>query len=243
MVSDNKKPDPAAPGEAGASPESQLSLDTSQLEAAEARMRRALGLNGAPRTQHAPPAADHAESARQRKFTSGPHRRRFVQDGDIPTTFLRRETGEEGQAPSRLEATQAALTNETAARERAERALQEAHVQIHDLQTKLGHAELARQEALQVAERERGTAAGLRSEMQALRARLETPPSRALEPQAPEMPRRGRGRPRLREKAPETPKPQRRAAARKTKPPEREPQPIKWWIKPRRARGKPAKRK
>jgi hypothetical protein len=259
MVSDNKKPGPATPGEAGAPAESQLSLDTSQLEAAEARMRRALGLNGVPRTHHGPPAADHPEAAaRQRKFTPGPHRRRFAQDGDIPTTFLRRDTGEEGQAPSRLEAAEAALTHETTARERAERALQEAQAHIHDLQTKLGHAELARQEALQAAERERQATAALRSEMVALRARLEAPPAPAPQPESAEMPRRGRGRPRVREKAPappretllketplkETPKPQQGVTTRKAKAAEREPKPVKWWIKPRGTRAKqPAKRK
>jgi hypothetical protein len=250
MVSENKKPGPAAPGEAGAPAESQLSLDTSQLEAAEARMRRALGLNGAPRPHHGPPAAaDHPEStARQRKLAPGPHRRRFVQDGDIPTTFLRREAVEEGQAPNRLEATEAALTHETTARERAERALQEAQAHVHDLQTKLGHADLARQEALQTAERERQAVAELRSEMLALRARLATPPAPAPRPEPVEVPRRGRGRPRAQEKAPETskeaPKPQKRATTRKAKSPEREPKPVKWWIKPREARRKqPAKRK
>jgi hypothetical protein len=217
-------------------------------------MRRALGLNGVPRTHHGPPAADHPETAaRQRKFTPGPHRRRFAQDGDIPTTFLRRDTGEEGQAPSRLEAAEAALTHDTTARERAERALQEAQAHIHDLQTKLGHAELARQEALQAAERERQATATLRSEMLALRARLEAPPARAPHSEPAEMPRRGRGRPRVREKAPEPPRetplketsrPQKRATTRKTKAPEREPKPVKWWIKPRGTRAKqPGKRK
>ena len=93
----------------------------------------------------------------------GLHRRRFVQDGEIPVTVVRRDAATDG-APqsSRLQRTEAALAAETAARDRAERALHDAQAQIAALQTKIGHAELARVEAVDIARREREAAAQLR---------------------------------------------------------------------------------
>jgi chromosome segregation ATPase len=52
---------------------------------------------------------------------------------------------------------------ETAARDRAERSLAEAQTIIRDLQTKIGHAELAKNEAVDAAQREREAHAALQA--------------------------------------------------------------------------------
>jgi hypothetical protein len=62
---------------------------------------------------------------------------------------------------SRLQRTEAALAAETAARDRAERALAEAQAMIRDLQTKIGHADLAKNEALEAARQMREAQAAL----------------------------------------------------------------------------------
>jgi paraquat-inducible protein B len=118
------------------------------------------------------------------RFNGGLHRRRFVQDGDIPVTVLRREPGHEAQphrsvtaavpAPStsRLQRTESALAAETAGRERAERQLIEAQAVARDLQTKIGHYELAKNEAIDALRHEREALAALRTELEALTAQL-----------------------------------------------------------------------
>ena len=118
------------------------------------------------------------------RFNGGLHRRRFVQDGDIPVTVLRRDQGHEapvhrGAAPaaaptsSRLQRTEAALAAETAAREKAERSLAEAQSVVRDLQTKIGHAELAKNEAIETLRREREAWSQLRTESEAWETRLQ----------------------------------------------------------------------
>lgn len=63
------------------------------------------------------------------------------------------------------------MHQERAARERAERSLQEALATIRDLQTKLGHAELARREASETAQAARDAADALRAAYQEREAR------------------------------------------------------------------------
>jgi chromosome segregation ATPase len=74
---------------------------------------------------------------------------------------------------SRLQRTEAALAAETTAREKAERSLNEAYAVVKDLQTKIGHAELAKNEAIEALRRERETIAQLRAELHAWDARLQ----------------------------------------------------------------------
>ncbi len=141
-------------------------------------MRRALGLYGQgthPRVDH-----DRTEPASRSldRFGSSGHRRRFVQDGEVPVTVVRREGSSDPLAhrppanaamppqQSRLQRTEAALAAETAARQAAERALADAHAMVRDLQTKIGHAELARSEAVEAARRERETVAATKSDLQ-----------------------------------------------------------------------------
>ncbi len=104
------------------------------------------------------------------------HRRRFVQDGEIPVTVVRRDAATESQTPqsSRLQRTEAALAAETAARERAERALHDAQAQIAALQTKIGHAELARIEAVEIAKREKDALSQLRESSEGSEEQLQT---------------------------------------------------------------------
>jgi hypothetical protein len=118
------------------------------------------------------------------RFNGGLHRRRFVQDGDIPVTVLRRDQVHEAPvhrgvvapaAPttSRLQRTEAALAAETAAREKAERSLMETQSVVRDLQTKIGHAELAKNEAIEALRHERESIAQVRAEGHARDERLQ----------------------------------------------------------------------
>jgi hypothetical protein len=158
--------------------------DNNRIDEAESQMRKALGLLGeAPR--HRPEQPERQEPQVRSggaisAFGGGLHRRRFVQDGDVPVTVLRRDGGHEpvphrgaggAVAPTsnRLQRTEAQLTTETAAREKAERALQETQALVRDLQTKIGHAELAKTEALEAQRREREAAAQIRTENDSLR--------------------------------------------------------------------------
>ena len=150
------------------------------LDDDEAQMRRALGLDGGmarPRMDQdrSEPMARGGDRFTPDRFTpdrfSQGHRRRFVQDGDVPVTVVRRDTAADtasrlaasGPSSSRLLRVETALAAETAARERAERLLSEAQAQIRDLQTKNGHAELARAESADLARRERDALTELRA--------------------------------------------------------------------------------
>jgi hypothetical protein len=158
--------------------------DTGPIDEAESQMRKALGLMG--EGQRHRPDSDRIEQPHRMgdRFNGGLHRRRFVQDGDIPVTVLRRDQGHEVPAhrgvaavaaptSSRLQRTEAALAAETAAHEKAERSLAEAQALAHDLQTKIGHAELAKNEAIEALHRERDTIAQLRAEALAFDERLQ----------------------------------------------------------------------
>lgn len=160
--------------------------ETGPVDEAESQMRKALGLLGEGsrhRQDHQPDRTDQLNRMSDR-FNGGLHRRRFVQDGDIPVTVLRREPAHEtpvhrGAAPaalptsSRLQRTEAALAAETAAREKAERTLLEVQAHARDLQTKIGHAELARTEATETLLREREAISLTRADTLALQAKLE----------------------------------------------------------------------
>ena len=116
--------------------------DDERLRATEAQMRRALGLRNTSQTQAIPPPATPTASA------SHPQRRRFVRDGEVPVSVIHRDQGD-ASGTNALEAARQALREQVAAREHAEHLLQEAQATIHDLQTKLAHERLARDEAVQ----------------------------------------------------------------------------------------------
>jgi hypothetical protein len=173
-----------------AAPDSAANDETARIDDEESQMRKALGLLGEmprhrPESERTEPAHRVAE-----RFGSGLHRRRFVQDGDVPVTVLRREQGHEAPpqrivnpavAPTsnRLQRLEASLAAETAAREKAERALAEAHAVVRDLQTKIGHAELARNEAAEALQREREAIATLRQDAHAWEDRVQEALARA----------------------------------------------------------------
>jgi len=160
--------------------------DNGHAAEAESQMRKALGLLGeSSRHRQDPERMEQPAIRGPDRFNGGLHRRRFVQDGDIPVTVLRREPGHEAQphrsvvtaavpAPStsRLQRTEAALAAETAARDRAERQLIEALAAARDLQTKIGHYELAKNEAIDALRHEREAQAALRTNVEALTAQL-----------------------------------------------------------------------
>ena len=134
-------------------------------------MRRALGLTSDRAIQSSPawterPQAGPPSRAAGRSSTDKP-RHRFVPDDAVPVTIISRHRPDEADGPPASRAAiEAALQDERAVRERAERSLQEALATVRDLQTKLGHAELARREATGTAEAARAAADALRVEHQ-----------------------------------------------------------------------------
>lgn len=146
------------------------SNDEAEQADTEAKVRRALGLIGAtPGPAHATHAARSSD-----RFTTDRPKSRFVQDGEVPLVMLRRDNGQhasDSHSPnsrspaSRLDALEKALKTEQQARETAERSLTDAQASIRDLQTKLGHALMVRDEARAMAER-------VESEKQALQTSL-----------------------------------------------------------------------
>ena len=151
------------------------------MDDAEAQMRRALGLFGdTPR--HRPDSERSDSGQRAGNFMQGgAHRRRFVQDGEVPVTVVRRDASETpaagtpaaGPSHSRLHRVEAALQAEVTARDRAERALHEAQAMVQALQTKIGHNELAKNEAVAAAKRDRDAVVVLREQIIAGTGRLQ----------------------------------------------------------------------
>ena len=116
-----------------------------RLSATELQMRRALGLD--------------RETSRVSQLTHSPNpsngvhqRRQFARDGDVPVTLVHSDSGSRLQ---QLDAARQSLRQQTAAREEAERLLADARNTIHDLETKLGHERLARDEVTQRTNAER----------------------------------------------------------------------------------------
>ena len=159
------------------------------MDDAEQQMRKALGLYGdAPRPR---PDGDRQDMPQRAGggFLQGVHRRRFVQDGEVPVTVVRRDvpdaahpgTGQAGPTSSRLQRVEAALAAETAGRERAERALHEAQAAVQALQTKMGHNDLAKNEAVAASKRYLDEIAALREEIAAGAERLREAEARATD--------------------------------------------------------------
>ncbi len=91
-----------------------------------------------------------------------------MHDGEVPVTMVRRDHQYDGEAgTNQLEAARQAIRSQAAAKERAERSLEEAHLAIRDLQTKLGHERLAKVEALDAVRR-------LDADRQAIQQTLQT---------------------------------------------------------------------
>ncbi len=185
-ASHNASPSGSPSGAVPAAPSLENAEGLPAIDEAESAMRKALGLLGdQPRHRQDTERSDGPLRMQDRLGSGGLHRRRFVQDGDVPVTILRRDAGPETQthraapaaaaAPtsSRLQRTEAALAGESAARALAERALAEAQVSVRDLRTKIGHADLAKNEAVDALRRERELTASLRQELEAIKSELE----------------------------------------------------------------------
>ncbi len=246
------------------------------MDDAEQQMRKALGLYGdAPRPR---PDGDRQESPRQTGggFMQGVHRRRLVQDGEVPVTVVRRDipdaahpgAGPAGPTSSRLQRVEAALAAETAGRERAERALHEAQAAVQALQTKMGHNDLAKNEAVAASKRYLEEIAALKEEIAAGAEHLHEAETRARDAEEElhgvrgELTEERRARKlaeRLLREATEeaalvtthdaapAPRPRdtvERIPARRGRPPtvhaepEVEPEPVKWWLLPAKTAGK-----
>jgi hypothetical protein len=115
--------------------------DDARLRATETQMRHALGLRG-------------DTPLRSSAIGSQPQRHRFVRDGEVPVTVIRRDHQPDGEhGANQLDAARQAIRSEATAKERAERSLNETHITIRDLQTKLAHERLAKDEALETVRR------------------------------------------------------------------------------------------
>ena len=228
----------------------------------EARIRRAWGLDGEAGRVRLPERVEPQPAARPaERFAPSVHKRRFVQDGEVPVTLVhgltgaRREHHEAGPArpaapTNRLEVAETALAAEISSREKAEKALAEAQAMVQQLQTKLGHSDLARQDAVVALQRETDTITDLRAALADAEARaaaaeaarvvadnaLATVRVRAAEGDAtvvrPEPVRRGR-----KPKAQAAPDGEASAAPANSAEPEstREAKPVRWWVTPKRS--------
>jgi chromosome segregation ATPase len=102
-----------------------------------------------------------------------PQRRRFVRDGEVAVTVVNRgHVADDPGGTNMLESARQALRSAVTARERAERQVEEAQVAIRDLQTKLAHERLARDEAQDLARRHEAETQTIRQSLQTVEAEL-----------------------------------------------------------------------
>ena len=173
-----------------------LAEDSAHSDHAEARMRLALGLQT---EKQSPDPKQRPEQRRPASMHRAPEpgpsnrRHRFVQDGDVPVVLRHSPMSPAGYATrspkpvNRVEAAEAAANAAQLARAKAERHLEEARRVVHDLRTRLGHAELARDEALAAARRyEERLVAAESARAETERARQAAEPALATERSARE---------------------------------------------------------
>jgi hypothetical protein len=142
--------------------------DDARLRATEAQMRHALGLHGE--------APQRSVSGQQTTPSNGlhPQRRRFVRDGEVAVTVVQRaHVQDDAGGTNMLETARQALRSAVTARERVERLLEEAQGTIRDLQTKLAHERLAKDEVLEAARRQDNERQTVRQALQTAEAELE----------------------------------------------------------------------
>jgi len=215
------------------------STDTSEIDDTEAKVRRALGLESVAS------GPGHSMRAAQSGNRVAPDRpkSRFVQDGDVPIVMIRRDNGQHavdsrsatGGSPAiRLEAAEKVLKTERHARETAERNLAEAQVVIRDLQTKLGHALLVRDEARASAQRVEIEKRDLERALAAEKDARQT-----AERHLPDVGSETQSESGTRSRAAAIVKPTANALQHRRSA-KLEPKPVQWWIKPKQASGHPA---
>jgi len=147
------------------------SSDDAPLRATETQMRNALGLSDNSRSRY--------PSELPINGSNGPsaHKHRFVRDGEVAVTVIRRDRQPDGEpAVNQLEEARRVSKAAVTARERAERLLEEAQCIIRDLQTKLGHERLAKEEALEAATRAEISKRSVEATLRGLQAELATKP-------------------------------------------------------------------
>jgi hypothetical protein len=154
-------------------------LDDARLRATEAQMRHALGLDGQTQAPRADEQSTSSGPAPDRLTLHRPPRR-FVKDGEVPVTVVRRTHAPEatvGVAPAtsnQLETARQTIRSQAAAAERAERALAEAQATIRDLRTKLAHERMAKEEAFATLQRLGSERDAATTTMQTLRMEVAT---------------------------------------------------------------------
>ena len=145
-------------------------------DGAEARMRQALGKLGT-----AKPGKPEAPRRTTYQATPGAGRHRFRQDGEVPVVRLsmgQGGSGKERQSRAPADRIEAGVGQGQAGRGRDQdsgdsaRQVQELAEQLRATQTRLGHAELALQEATRAAQARQEEAAGLRWALDAAEAAL-----------------------------------------------------------------------
>ena len=142
---------------------------------AEARMRQALGNLGTPR----PGKPEALRRATSYQAAPGAGRHRFRQDGEVPVVRIglaqgSRGTERQAHAPAGSAGTRLGQAGEGHIQGGGESARQvhELTEQLRATQTRLGHAELALQEAGREAQARQEEAAGLRQALDAVEATL-----------------------------------------------------------------------
>jgi outer membrane biosynthesis protein TonB len=196
--------------------------DPSDQPQGEARMREALGLRSDG--TRIPSSHGHRPERQLDHGTGNPRRHRFVQEGEVPVEVMTlrdhstRSPGGLGSAP-RHRVDETALAAERMAREQAERAFADMTERLREVQTKLGHAELARDEALALAARRQTQIDAMLAAPppEPVPAPAPTPTPTPTPPVAPPAPRK------VKAKTAATPRPR--------VPRQKAPKPVKWWIK------------
>jgi len=195
-------------------------------------MRRALGLQSEGPAQPTPTVPSPTPT-----LGLHPQRRRFVRDGEVIVQHKEHSAaGETGT--NQLASARQALREQIAAREDAERALAEAQAAVRDLQTKLAHERLARDEAVNRAEAARQAA---EQSLQAVREELEAERARRLqtEEKVAAATERDHETPRQAELLEPAPMPRRRGRPPKLRQPEPAAEPagseqqaefVEWWV-------------
>lgn len=206
-------------------------IETS-LDVDELHMRETLGLNGRGRSQTRP----QLSQTRQPLSGATKQRHRFVQDGEVQVTHITglRDNDASNVSRARIATLESTLVTEQAARSRAETAVQAGLAQIHAIETKLAHVEMAAKDTIQTERKARidaesALAAAVAGREEALLRvaeltesirqlnesvkQLQTETTKVKEPAKPVV------------RVPKV-----RAAPRAKTPRVKEPQPVKWWI-------------
>lgn len=181
--------------------------DDAKASSDEVRMRQALERLG---TKSLPPVRSRPGAAAGAAHAAPQRRHKFAREGEVPVERVPSPV----RSPIDL---QRELTEERAARQRAEQALAEAQARISTLQAGLSQAEQAARAAREAVEEREAAMAGLRAGLQRTTARLEATLADKLVDHVRVRERPANTAPAKLKQAQEPP-----GAAG--------PQPVKWWL-------------